>query len=59
MDFRLAPSMHAHSSLGERRRAWAGFAFRGVCLSPNVGYLIRKPTDDKSISLALVDAQKL
>jgi hypothetical protein len=36
MYFDLAP-MHAHSSLRERRRAWAGFASRGVCQSPEWG----------------------
>jgi hypothetical protein len=42
--------MRAHSSLGERRRAWAGIAYRGVCLSPNAVYLVRKPRDDKCLS---------
>src|ERR1700730_11859423 len=52
MYFDLAPPMHAHSSLGEWRRAWADFACRGACLSPYAGYLIRKPTDDKSVGRA-------
>jgi virulence-associated protein VagC len=52
MEFGLVPSMRAHSSLGERRRAWAGIAYRGVCPSPNAGYLVRKPADDKCISFS-------
>jgi hypothetical protein len=32
--FGLVPSMHAHFPLIERRRAWADFACRGVCLIP-------------------------
>jgi hypothetical protein len=52
MYFDLAPPMHAHSSFGEWRRAWADFACRAACLSPYAGYLIRKPTDDKSVGRA-------
>jgi hypothetical protein len=32
--FGLAPSMHPHFPLIERRRAWADFSCRGVCLIP-------------------------
>jgi hypothetical protein len=53
-------SVHAGALLASREaQSLGGFRLEGVCLSPNASYLIRKPTDDKSISLALVDAQML